>query len=207
MYHPAVAAVGPGWSPAVGEPGTAVAPAAVAVVAAVDWQRSPWSKTNEQWQSESAMNSCKRCNGLTFLKLLVLNLHEKMRFKNAVFPSWCRHDNFSMLVALFSFILYTLRKIPLFCEGQGSWLNNHDFSEKIFMQQRHLKSSVFTYRIWSSVKPWLRRESTNWSWPWPLAETNGKIERAIESAGKRQNIWLHLQRYIIKYCNFMHYLL
>ncbi len=116
-------------------------------------------------------------------------------FKNAVFPSWCRYNNFSMPSTLFSFIMYILRKIPMLCEGQGLWLNNNDFSEKCFMQRRHLKSCVFNYLIWSSVKPWLRRESTNWSWPWPLAETNGKIyiiERAIESAGKRQNMWLHL---------------
>jgi hypothetical protein len=47
----------------------------------------PKAKTIEKWQSESAMNSFKRCNGLTFLKLFVLNLHVKMSFKNAFFPS------------------------------------------------------------------------------------------------------------------------
>jgi hypothetical protein len=44
----------------------------------------PTAKTIKKWQSKSAMNCCKRCNGLTFLKISLLNLHEKMSFKNAV---------------------------------------------------------------------------------------------------------------------------
>jgi hypothetical protein len=47
----------------------------------------PKAKTIEKWISESAMNSCKRCNGLIFMKILLPYLHEKMSFNNAVFPS------------------------------------------------------------------------------------------------------------------------
>jgi hypothetical protein len=51
------------------------------------------------------MNSCERCNGLTFLKLLMLNLHENINFKNAVFL----HDVIiTAFQSQFSFDFYSL---------------------------------------------------------------------------------------------------
>jgi hypothetical protein len=141
----------------------------------------------------------------------VLNLHVKMSFKNAFFPSWCRYNNFSMPVSLFSFILYTWRKIHMFCEGPGAWLNNRDFIEKVLHAKTTFKTvcarlpdlilceSLIEERVHKLVLAltigWNQRE-------------NYIIERAIESAGKRQNIWLNLHSiHMITYCNFMHYLL
>jgi hypothetical protein len=37
------------------------------------------------------------------------------------------------------------------------------------------------------VKPWLRRDSTNWSWPWPLTETSREIRSGIQYEGARES--------------------